>query len=217
MNRCLGVSAMVVAGCLGYGSAYGADQFSGVYGGVFGSHEWYDLSATVEDTSLNVLSASGLAGGVFAGFGVGYDDWYLTLEGDFGLSGADETLDSLAGVALAVPVTVDAKRTWGALMRYGYSLFEDGFVYGSIGWGRTRFSSAATVNGTQIKDALSLNGLRYGAGIEYELSRRFRIRLDYLHTNYESSSFIVPVGTDTVSISLNPSRDEVRAGLAVRF
>lgn len=126
------------------------------------------------------------AGGVFGGYGFNFNRWYLGLELEAENSKADwhhrKAKDDSRTFDLA------KNETYGASIRLGRALINNGLFYGRIGAVRTEFDGYYTLNDS-VENAYNkdfdLTGMRFGVGVEFDLTENLFARMDYTVTNYE--------------------------------
>jgi outer membrane immunogenic protein len=112
----------------------------------------------------------------------------------------------LKGVTLGVEATledsttdeaaVEASREIGVAARLGVKVLPKAQVFGKVGYTNARVELAGTNAG------VTLEGLRYGGGVEYALTNKLYTTVEYRRSEYEDG-----VG----------GRDGVLVGLGVRF
>lgn len=75
---------------------------------------------------------------------------------------------------------VDASRDLAASLRAGYVVTPQVLAFGKVGYANSRFDYAAGGHDT-------LEGVRYGGGLEYAVSPRTYISAEYQRTEYENN------------------------------
>lgn len=185
-------------------------QAEGPLGGFYvvglGGYERYSLDFKSDGLKLDLGHISGTGGGVVLGWDLGVDGWHLAIEGEFILSGASETAIVDVGGDVFTSV-LDVKQSYGLAARYGYAFGGDVFVYGRLGWTRTKASLSVTGPDLDLAASTHVDGISYGAGVEWALSNRVSLRGEYIRTNYEN----------ILGQPLHPIRDAFRGGIALRF
>ncbi len=124
-----------------------------------------------------------------AGVTMGYDK----IQGDDGLSygvtaGYDVGLSSRVTLGPEVSIgdsttnstTTDASRDLAASLRLGYAVTPKVLAFGKVGYANTRFEPVAGGN-------YSLEGVRYGGGLEYSISPKTYISAEYQRSEYEGN------------------------------
>ena len=187
-------------------SAKAEGPLDGLYIAGLGGYERYSLDFKSDGLKLDLGHVSGTGGGVVLGWDLEVDDWHLAVEGEFILSGASETVIVDVGGDVFTSV-LDVKRSFGLAARYGYAFGGDVFVYGRLGWTRTKVSLSVTGPDLAVSGAINVDGISYGAGVEWALSNRVSLRGEYIRTNYEN----------ILGQPLHPIRDAFRGGIALRF
>jgi outer membrane immunogenic protein len=92
--------------------------------------------------------------------------------------------------------TVDSSRDLSASARLGYVVTPKVMAYGKVGYASSRFEAAGTGNGA------SLEGVRYGGGVEFAPTPRTYISAEYQRTEYEQNA---------------GGRDAAMVGVGLRF
>jgi len=126
--------------------------------------------------------------------------WGVEAEGSLGLTDRTEVV-TVAGPTGPVDVTVDAgvKHSLAGFGRLAYPVSPRVNLVSRVGYHTTTLEGEAG----GVQSDIDIDGLAYGAGIEYVLSPRSAVRLDY--TNYD--------GGDDAAGSL----DTLAVGYQVRF
>ena len=187
-------------------SAKAEGPLDGLYIVGLGGYERYSLDFKSDGLKLDLGHVSGTGGGVVLGWDLEVDDWHLAVEGEFIFSGASETAIVDVGGDIFTSV-LDVKQSYGLAARYGYAFGGDVFVYGRVGWTRSKVSLSVTGPDLALSGAINVDGISYGAGVEWALSNRVSLRGEYIRTNYEN----------ILGQPLEPSRDAFRGGVALRF
>ena len=187
-------------------SAKAEGPLDGLYIVGLGGYERYGLDFKSDGLKLDLGHISGAGGGVVLGWDLEVDDWHLAVEGEYIVSGASETVIVDVGGDVFTSV-LDVKRSLGLAARYGYAFGSDVFVYGRLGWTRTKVSLSVAGPGLDFAASTNVDGISYGAGVEWALSNRVSLRGEYIRTNYEN----------ILGQPLHPIRDAFRGGIALRF
>lgn len=134
-------------------------------------------------------SVEGFKDGVSYGLSAGYDV-AVAPSITFGpeVSLGDSTAD-------ADIVGLEVSRDLAASVRLGYILNPQVLVFGKVGYASTRFEGSNSNNGA------SLEGVRFGGGLEYAFNGNAYISAEYQRTEYEN----------------NGSRDAGVVGIGFRF
>lgn len=199
--------AVVALGLIASSQSVQAEgPLDGLYIVGLGGYERYGLDLESGGVNIDLGHISSAGGGVVLGWDLEVDDWHLAVEGEFTFSGASlsETVDVGGDIYTA---SLDIKRTLGLAARYGYAFGGDALLYGRIGWSKTNLEATAAGPGFALTASTNLNGLSYGAGLEWAITTRVSLRGEYIRTNYEK----------ILGEPLEPSRDAFRGGIALRF
>ncbi|MCU0306063.1 MAG: outer membrane beta-barrel protein [Thermoanaerobaculales bacterium] len=154
----------------------------------------------------------GGVGGVFAGWGLERDRWYVGIE--VGADGATTEWKQPREGAGGQPdrgrgFSVARKESWGVGARVGYQLSNGPLLYGVAGLVQTRFASTwekGENRDTWIARSDRLDGTRFGVGAELPLSEGLYLRLEYSYTDYDDLAFTTPQRNfDEVVLASNES------------
>jgi len=197
-------------------------DWTGFYLFGFGGYSWGKISPDDFDFGeIRGLHNPKPKGGVF-GFGGGYlwqyGAWVGGLEVDYGFSDETEnqrlvcdviivrSTSSSCGGRVALHSKIDALGS--ARARAGYLFTPNLLAYGTagLGWGRSELEIAGVLDAKP-----TLFGWVAGAGLEYKLWQHVRIRGEYLHYDFGSTSYAFqPI------ITLNAkTRDDVARGALI--
>lgn len=205
--RVLSLSISVLLAGFAVQPAVAADNFQSLYVGVLGAYEDYGSDLTINGQTVLSDSASGPAGGLFVGGSIFDGAWRLAVEGEVLLGGTSDTVSAdLPGGGTATSTT-KVKQSVGVAGRYGYVINSSAFLYGRVGWTRTKFDETYEDPAGFIDLSETLHGVSYGAGIEWNLMRRLNLRVEYVRTDYEK----------TYDGMVSTGRQAVRLGLAAYF
>ena len=191
-------------------SARAEGPLDGLYIVGIGGYERYGLDLESGGVTIDLGHISGAGGGVAIGWDLEVDDWHLAVEGEYVWSGASATEITNTGGDVFTS-TLHVKRSIGLAARYGYAFGGDILLYGRLGWTKTKIGFALTGPGLDLAASTSVNGLSYGAGVEWAITTRVSLRGEYIRTNYEN------ILEDILGLPLEPSRDAFRGGIALRF
>ncbi len=151
--------------------------FHGVYAGIQGSYETYDLDVRSSNLNADDLELSGLSGGFYAGANTalpGLDRAIVGLEGSFAFNDGDGRLSG-GGDRLSIA----SRNTYDISGRAGYEIKDSVLLYGRVGWARTSFS------GLEPTGRSRLDGIRFGGGAEYAITDNMALRTEFTRTDYE--------------------------------
>lgn len=134
---------------------------------------------------------AGFAGGVFGGYGWNVKRWYLGLELDADNSNADWYHQKSKSDSRTT--SLEKNQSIGASLRAGRALHNNSLLYARVGAVRTDFDAFYTLNDAPqnaYDNDFSLNGLRFGVGVEFDLTEQLFARMDYTVTNYEGKNLV---------------------------
>lgn len=170
----------------------------------------YDnIGASVSDEFDDV---SGNQGGFSYGGGIGYDfalspQVIAGVETNF--SGATtKACSELFGLD---ELCVKAGFDFEAAARIGF-ITGKALLYAKVGYANSRISASYVDFEGILEDeneSTTFGGVRFGAGIEYAVSQKQYIKLEYLHTSYG--------GRTELGYDLGLNRNQVIAGFGLRF
>jgi len=178
-------------------------DWTGFYVFGFGGYSWGRISPdNLRDAIGADLGDFGFhnpkpKGGVF-GFGGGYlwqyGAWVGGVEVDYGFSDEKEHQRVFVEDDVSIGLNSKIDALGSARLRVGYLFTPNLLAYGTAGagWGRARVS-VNICEGSECADILSsktnLFGWVAGGGLEYKLFEHVRIRGEYLHYDFGSTSF----------------------------
>lgn len=197
-----------------------AGSFDGPYLGLQLGHN----NTKVDSQYTNILGtgvstgsdygASGLELGLIGGYRVKQDRFVYGLEVDGTLSNAKGTLfDYNNGAGDNVKVEVEKRHSYAIGPRVGYLVTDSSLAFIGVDWTRGSFKSTLSGDATGT-DSESLNGVRFGAGLEVAATKEISVRLDYQHTSWKTSSDSDGAGG---TFSLDPTEDTARIGAIYSF
>jgi outer membrane immunogenic protein len=192
--------------------AFPVYSWNGFYAGINGGYGWGTSSQHSNVVRGDPSDGSYNINGGFVGGTVGYNwqvtNWILGVEGDYAWSGikGSTTCDdaALCGTEL---------RSFGTVRgRFGV-VQNDFFVYGTGGW------AVANVNAYDRFDPQSgsktRSGWTAGAGVEWKVRGPWSAKLEYLYTDYGTTSHFTNVGHTPEDISLKTNI--IRVGVNYSF
>jgi len=184
---------------------------AGVYVGVEGGYENYDVSAEYDDGSLAIaadgLSGDGLTGGIFAGYQTRMGEGFMAIEAFGRLSSAsmsasfDDGVDMLSG-------SIEAKESYGIAAKAGIRVNRSSGIYARVGWVNTRFELSVSDGVSSYTADQTEDAIEYGGGLETLVGRNYALRVEYVRADYGSAGL-----PDEISVDSNG----VRAGFSYRF
>ncbi len=165
------------------------------------------------------LSATGVFGTLFAGYGWLHNQFYLAGELNGNISSAasyaanDEYVhESFASTSLKV------KNSIGISVLPGYQFTPTTLFYGRLGLTNSKIQ-VKTSDISLANASNRIDGFRYGLGIKQAISDRFAVRMDYSRINYhkfESGTFDV-LGGVSKTTQRSTTQQLVEFGVVVNF
>jgi opacity protein-like surface antigen len=152
--------------------------------------------------------------GLFAGYGIDLNRWYLGVE----LEGSKNRADIEYRKKEPDNRTLEAEHdhSYGMSARLGYTIPNGVLLYGRAGAVRSKMKFSYRVNNlpqNAVDDSTNQTGLRYGLGADIPASDRLFVRLDYSYTDFDSYKADVV----TEAEKLDPDQNLFRLGLGWRF
>jgi outer membrane immunogenic protein len=194
-------AAAICSGIALSSHAVAADKpLRGYYVGASGSYESYDVNVRSAALSADDLHLRGVNGGVFAGknFDLSRSGaWIGGVEVSLTGNGADGS-----ATAGADRIALASRYTYELAGRAGYTLAPDMLVYGRLGWARTKFDAGAGGKPT-------LDGVRFGGGVDKMIGKSTALRTEFTRTHYEAKR------TDAGRI--DPAQTQLTLGLSFFF
>jgi hypothetical protein len=204
------IAALVLAGSLGLAAAAAMAaelRPSGFYGGIAMREQGAEQGVSIGDSGAARFASAMVdprasQAMVFGGYRWRND---LALEASFG-SIDGYRLPGGGGVGLVAPGSAAAGRTVNVDVVGSWSFWRSFSLYGRLGYAQ---SDATPVYSTSIAgaDPRQRDGLNYGVGLRYDLSRSLGLKLEYARV---ASPF-------EASASPLPEADQVQFGLQFRF
>jgi opacity protein-like surface antigen len=161
-------------------------------------------------------------GGVFAGWGIERNRWYLGIEVEAEGAEADwrQPRESEGGQReRGRGFSVARKEGYGIGARLGYQLANGALLYARGGVMQSRFATS-WLKGQEVDTAVvrddRLVGTRFGAGAELPATDRLFVRLDYTRTDYGDVSFTT-TQRFADDVSIDSAENVFRLGLGYRF
>ena len=193
-------------------------DFSGAYAGFQLGHGTLQSDNTgprPNATSTNFIldttrAGQGFTGGVFAGYGIQANGLYIGGEVEAELSSANWNIERSPEGRV---YSIKKKNTIGAALRLGYLLNDNVLIYLRGGPVRSEFEVDYRTSGTSAFDNPTLDGIRFGAGIEFAIAQNTHARLDFTQTDYDPNSITYGASTD----SFDTSERTFRIGLTRKF
>ena len=197
--------SLFAAGAAGLAAA--AEAPLGFYGGVTmrdnGAEQGIAIGAAGNvarfGSSLDAASPQAL---VFGGYRWRND---LALEASLASVGGYR-LTGRGGVGLVLPQDGDESRAWNVDVYGSWAFWRRFSLYGRLGYAQAD-APPSYVPSAVVVDRRARDGLSYGVGLRYDLSRSLGLKLEYARvgTHAEASTFALP------------DADQVQFGLQFRF
>lgn len=166
------------------------------------------------------LSATGLFGTLFAGYGTVFqNNLYLGAEINGNLSSTESKGYNHEFVHNSFSDTViKIKRSIGISVLPGYQFTPATLFYGRLGV----TNSTIQVNTSDISlenFSKQRNGFRYGLGIKQNITDRLAVRMDYSRIDYNTinTGTFDPVGKVVKTTQMTPNQQLIEFGLVVNF
>ena len=180
-------------------------DWSGIYAGVHAGYLWGDVDLT-EDSQLVVSGETfdGFVGGPLAGVNWQHDNWVIGAEADFGWSTASGT-----GVVPLDSYAYDLD--WNAHLRARAGFAADNillFVAGGL--------ALAEFHVTEVggrPEGTTYAGFTIGGGVDYAASENLVLRVEYLHDEFGTESYLDGKDVYTADIAT----DTLRAVVSYKF
>ncbi|WP_428028499.1 outer membrane protein [Altererythrobacter sp.] len=192
--------------------------WSGIYFGAEAGVDNYELSAKGDlglvdpalaglEASFDGLSGDGVAGGIYAGYNMGFGGGFVAVEGFAGLSDASMGVSASDGVD-TLSVTAKARESYGVAGRIGAKLSRSTVIYARGGWVNTRFKVSASDGVDTFSESETEDGFQYGGGLESMIGPKMSIRAEYVISDYGSAGLGQGISLDNGSF---------RAGISFRY
>jgi outer membrane immunogenic protein len=184
-----------VVGTMAPASAQVRNPWNGFYAGLHGGYAWQDADGIFNSGGAQtVLSALDLSGAIIGGqLGYNYQSGQFLL----GIEGDASTLanggNNVTGPGAPGPATFEADMNYLASIRgrLGWAI-NDWLLYGSVGWGFSRFEFTENMPAAAFSGKLRLEdeGIVYGGGVEWMLAYGVSLRAEYLRYDLGHSTSI---------------------------
>lgn len=176
-------------------------------------------SSVDQDNTRNVKQS---INGLVYGGAIGYDlpvGSNLVIGADAELTGSTAKWDNNNGVPNTFNLgRVKAGRDIYVGGRIGYAVSPQTLVYVKGGYTNARFNLEGTDGTTDLRQRLDTDGYRVGAGVEYAMTPRSFVKLEYRYSNYKKGEFDFNGSTpDSSRFNIDTDRHQVVAGVGVRF
>ena len=155
------------------------------------------------------LNSTGFVGGLFAGYGQYFSDYYY-------LGG--EVLGNYSGAQTSYTMnnnynfTTNTYGTWGLALLPGLKLNNTSLVYVRLGynWSRIKVQESLVTPAVSSSKSTWSGGFAYGLGLESLITQNWSMRTEFSHTN--NNSFSTSAGTN-----VTPSDNQFMVGLVYHF
>ena len=192
-----------------------APAASGFYGGVqLRENEGVGSSTTF---GSNPPSRSGVAGAPYA-----TDDGLRALlfggyrRNDLSVEAAFNSRDILrlpsAGPGLGLALTEPATRAWNLDVFTAWEMRPSLALYGRLGYGQAEARPLAVSASPATADPRSREGVNYGVGLRFDLTRSLGLRMEYSRFGWQSLSNLA----DALNTGM-PESDQLSIGVQFRF
>lgn len=169
------------------------DPFTGTYAGPeFGAHEHHfyinETDLRTNQTEGRYYRAWGVGGGAFAGYDFAVADRVrLGVEAGVSVGGNNP----VARFSDNTTYTQHPRFGYRATGKAGYLLSDRLLAYGTFGYGGHRYRLGGTA---EVRDAQEWrSSFTIGAGLQYRVSRRMDLRLDFRHLDNSMSHILIGV------------------------
>lgn len=165
------------------------------------------------------FSGAGVFGTFFGGYSWVRNRFYLAVEGNFNPSSLQYRLVNKEYIHHNFKkTTFTIHYSEGVSALPGFFLTESAVVYGRIGYANGHVAlhnSDETIHSS----VANRNGIRYGAGVRYNLTPQWTMMADFSQTNYEkfSSHFFDPFGGVTKNSRIYPVSAQLAFGVIYNF
>lgn len=189
-------------------------ELEGFYAGAGGGYGALNSDHRGPRNAGSVLNAEfgdeGATGGLFGGYGLVWQGFYLGAEVEAELSNVtwDHERDPTGRT-----FGVDKQGGYGGALRAGYVLPGGALAYGRAGVMHSKFETNFQTGGGSFEEDDMLLGLRLGLGLEVPISESVFARMEYSYTDYEDNSLTTGGGTE----HFENSESLFRAAVGFRF
>lgn len=171
----------------------------GWYVGAQGGYDGYKVEeriTTTNNTANPDISAEGFAGGLFAGYGMYWDAFYLGGEVFVNTTGADSNWNINALATDGVFTSkFDPEVSYGVSILPGYRLNDQTTGYVKLGYVRQDTEHKGSIGGAaEVKKSSDQDGFAYGVGMETLLHGNWSVRADYTRVDLGSETNTLSAG-----------------------
>jgi outer membrane immunogenic protein len=188
----------------------------GFYVGAQVGYDAYRLSKNYGSTTLNGValtgnatqSATGFAGGLFAGYGQYFNDAYY-LAGEILANASGASQSSTAAGSNTQTVKFNVSSNYGVRVLLGTKLNNSSLLYIPLGYNWANLKAQQAVNGVNYSKSNTSGGFAFGLGLETAVYENFSLRGEFTHTSYNSFN--------NNGIKNTPYDNQVMVGLVYHF
>ncbi|WP_298626852.1 outer membrane beta-barrel protein [uncultured Legionella sp.] len=166
------------------------------------------------------LSATGVFGTLFAGYGtLVHDNYYLAGEANLNISTTQSRSYNHEYYHQSFADTViKIKNSIGLSILPGYQFTSNTLFYGRLGITNSTFKENTT-DISLFNYTTKKTGFRYGLGVKQNITNRLALRMDYSRIDYASinTGTFDPVGKVRKTTQMTASQQLVEFGLVVNF
>lgn len=194
--------------------------WNGVYAGLHGGMNWFDVAA---DPAGTLAISSGQFGG-HVGFNYDMGPAIIGVEGDLNFETGSDSIP-IDGADIRYPAFTgtgqfDVSSSGSLRARVGLPIANKALIYATAGyaWASTEYAINGRNGSTPVSYTHSMffNGIAYGIGAEAFVTDNIAVRIEALRFDYASTPLTIErIGSTGVSI--DPSSDVVRAGVSWKF
>ncbi|MEN3974673.1 outer membrane beta-barrel protein [Emcibacter sp. SYSU 3D8] len=204
------------------------NPFDGFYvGGMVGYDSFHldnasDLPDFDEENGgfITGLGSDGIAAGAVLGVNMPLSDLFIV-----GIEGTGRWSDASGNTSVSdntseTSIEQGNRWSWGVMGRVGMRVSDGMMIYGSGGWGQTRFNTrfintpAGGSPTTVFDDGVTRDAWRVGGGAEIALGGGWTGRLDYTYSNY--GNYDVEINP-TNALVVKPEAHQVSVGVSHYF
>jgi hypothetical protein len=153
----------------------------------------------------------GATGGLYAGYGIQFGPAYIGGEAEW--EDSDVSWDHQRDPTGRIFV-VRKNESFGGSLRLGFVLRQSSLLYVRAGMVRTDFDTRFEAGNERLAADMTLDGARYGIGLEVMAQKRVSLRFDYTRSDYDD---YVLVFENEVTERHEAGESIFRIGVAYRF
>lgn len=147
-------------------------------------------------TANPMLNSNGMTGGLFAGYGRYFKDYYYLGGEVVGSFSTASTTYSFADSLNSYYLRLTTSGGMGLAALPGVKLNHDSLAYVRLGCNWDRMTSLEIIPGTSLNTARWIHGFVYGLGIETLVHKNWSARVEYTHTQNYSYKTALAAGTN---------------------